>query len=275
MKHRQKSLIACSLVAILIAVLFVLFVSFNNNVLVHDICLGLIISLLSSLLFALYSELFFEDDSDIISIKNNLSNIKSLCQLSKDFQSLGVCGINSISVNDRDPNYWIEILNNSHLQLDIIAHTLSPWFKERYRTEFTNKVIELANNKRFVRILILDPNGHNLEFVNTGMLLEYRKKIIKTIKNITTIRGMINSECRDYLDVRLNRSYIIPYSYIRNDQKTYISPYLCSNDERSSFITDCMNSSTIANAFNEDFEEIFENSEMILLFDNIEAYIND
>ena len=56
---------------------------------------------------------------------------------------------------------------------------------------------------------------------------------------------------------------------IRNDLHTFVSPYLCSNSERSSFITECNNGKKIANVFNNDFEDIFKNTKMQVLANTI------
>lgn len=268
MKNRWKFVVGAVIIAIVIAVLFITYFSSNDG-LIKEFCLGIIISIISSLMFFLCSEFLFNDDSDSKTIKSEVHDIRSFCEVTNGLNTLGVEDIKSISVDDEDPSFWLKILHNSHEQLDIIAHTLSPWFKDDYRDEFINKIVELANNNKFVRILILDPNGLNLNFVNTGNSEKYKEKILNTVKSIKIIYGKINPNCQKNLIVKFNSSYVIPYSYIRNDLHTFVSPYLCSNSERSSFITKCNNGRKIANVFNSDFEDIFKNTKMQVLANTI------
>lgn len=264
MDKRWKFVLGGALLTIVTSVLFVFYASTNTE-LIKESCLGIIISIVSSFMFFLCSEFLFNDDSDRKTIKSDVHDIKNFCKATNGLKDLGVQNIKSISVDDQDTSFWLGILNNSHEQLDIIAHTLSPWFKDDYRDAFINKIVELTNNNKIVRILILDPNGSNLDFVNTGNLEKYREKILNTVTSIKSIYSRINPNCQKNLIVKFNNSYIIPYSYIRNDSHTFISPYLCSNSERSSFITECNNGKKIANVFNNDFEDIFKNKKMQVL----------
>lgn len=260
MKNRWKFVLGGTIITIVIAILFIVYFS-NKDELIKEFCLGIIISIISSLMFFLCSEFLFNDDT----IKSEVHDIKGYCELTNELNILGIQNIKSISVDDQDTSFWLSILKNSHEQLDIIAHTLSPWFKDDYQDSFINKIVELANNNKIVRILILDPNGNNLNFVNTGDLGKYREKIFNTVKSIKGIYDKINPNSRKNLIIKFNSSYVIPYSYIRNDVNTFVSPYLCSNSERSSFITVCSKGKKIANVFNNDFEDIFKNTKMQVL----------
>jgi len=269
MRNYLKPVVGSVIIAVILVILFVTYFSFKENSLVEEICLGIIISIISSLLFFIFSNFLFVDNTDIKDIKSKLQEVNDSCKLSDDLDELGICNIKSIAVDDKSPSFWLDILNNSHQHLDIIAHTLSPWFKDDYEEAFVNKIIELANNNHIVRILILDPQGHNLNFINTGNLEEYREKILNTVDSIKNMYGKIEADHRKNLVVKFNHSYVIPYSYIRNDDNTYVAPYLCSNAERSSFITVCKYGGKFANVFNNDFEDVFKNSQMRVMDDII------
>jgi hypothetical protein len=254
MKKIHK-IIAVTILVLIFIVSFSLFILVQDDS-IKNFSLSLIVSLLASLLFAIFSEVLFQDDSLEI-IKNDLKEIKQVSFLNKDIYKYGLDRISMIAYQDEQNDLWLTILENATFQLDIIAHTLSPWFVDKYRDTFIEKVVFLSNNGIKVNILILDPNGKNLNYIDVGDLERYREKIQRSIDWIYKIYDKIDEDKRQNLDVRLNSEFVIPYSYIRNDNNIYISPYLCSTGNRSSFIVSVKSKSSIGEGFILDFEQIF------------------
>ena len=261
--------------------------------LLDEISIGIIVSILASMLFFILTEFVFKDDSVVEEIKGKTEAIKnttnetnnilkegtqtinnidtevqqiySAISVSNDIVQQGVCAVKNIDHQDDRDDFWISFLNNAETRLDIIAHTLSPWFKTKYKDSFRRKIIELAKNNHYVRIILLQPQGNNLTYSNVGNVNDYSKKICDSIEQLQKLYNEIPIEKRQFLNIKLNGTYVIPYSYIKNDKQTLISPYLFDGSERSSFIISFGANKTFANNFDDDFQKLFSQKCLISL----------
>lgn len=235
---------------------------FSKNGNLNVIGSGVLASIIASFVFSFMSDIWNEDEKqqqsdNIIFIKGNIERIaERKTVLDKAFEN-GLERIELIDYADENDKLWINLLEKSTIRLDIIAHTLQPWFKDEYAGKFSEQITKILNSGKKVRILILDPEGDNLRYININDKHAYRRKIKNSISELCKIYNSIEPSKRDNLIVKSNGNYVIPYTYIRNDASTYISPYMCANASRSSFIAVCKSEGRIARGFIEDFDEIF------------------
>lgn len=238
------------------------FCALSEDEIFRSIGSGVLASIIASFVFSFISEIWNDDEkkeqkSNIDQIKRDLNKIgRRETALDKAFSG-GLEQIELIDYADESDNLWIDLLEKADSRLDIIAHTLHPWFKDEYADKFSSQIIKILMTGKKVRILILDPEGDNLEYINTVDPKGYRRKIETSISELRKIYNSVDPSVKKNLIVKDNGCYVIPYTYIRNDINTYISPYLCANATRSSFIAICKCDSRIAKGFNEDFDEIF------------------
>lgn len=252
----------------------------------RNIALGVLASLIASFVFYLLTEFVFSDESvkanvealtktdvmlksdatvaDIRSGVNSLTNDMAVVQRQvtalNRYGEKGLERIELIEAADTENDLWLDLLDRAENNLDIIAHTLSPWFREKYKAAFCRRITKIANTGGHVRLLLLDPD--RLQQINSSDPERYRDKIRQSLKDVAEIRAGIDPDKRGNLTVKLNSTSVIPYSYIRNDTSVYVSPYLCSSDGRSSFIAVCKLDKPLARGFIKDFEDVFMDARM-------------
>lgn len=153
-----------------------------------------------------------------------------------------------------------------------MAHTLSPWFQEDYKDKFIDRISYLAKKGKTVNILILKPYGKNLASMDVGNIDDYSKKIEKSLTKLRVLYLELPAEAKKYVHIKLNGKYNMPYTYIRNECQTYISPYLFSGKGRSNFIMALDTTSDFAKNFQQDFIDMFEEKNMSSIYEPMLCY---
>lgn len=232
---------------------------------VQSIMEGALISLGTSFIVLLVTEYILKDTTQVDQIQKNIDVIKETIIVSEDIKRYGIQSIKNISYEDDSDAFWLDLLRSTEEKLYIMAHSLSPWFQEKYEEEFFKTIQSLLSQQKEVKMVILMPSGKNLEYMNVGNTEDYSNKLKTTVAKLTQFLNSLSVDQRRFFQVKLNGSFLMPYTYIRNEKQILISPYFFSGKERSNFMITFDHDSVFSDSFNNDYNELFANNSLIPL----------
>lgn len=153
--------------------------------------------------------------------------------------------------------------------MDMIGHSLSHWMRAEYKNLFCEKIINMANAGKSVRLVLSCDSG---EFKKEKVIAVFRKaqdkkkltKIEKTYYELIKVLDGIAEEKRKYLEIYITEKTDVTYLYIRTDSQCFISPYILSpTNSRYSFLLELETGVEYSRCFEEDFSEIIEQRDCI------------
>ncbi len=256
---KYKTAIIIAIIAAIMLIAFVIGKNYNNT-LWETLLLGAISSLVASTVFYVFDELIFGDKNNIKEIRDSIVTIDQFTHTIHDQYCFELDRIDFSDNSDKNKDLWLSLLDVSTSKLDIIAHTLSPWFRDAYEHKFTETINRILKVGGKVRILLLDPEGENLKHIKADDQEEYKNRIKSSLKELKKIRGMLSEEENERLIIKVNGKLVIPYSYTANNSQIAISPYLCSSSGRSSFVAVFSERSKLATNYINDFEDTFNST---------------
>lgn len=118
----------------------------------HNLAVGIFGSLIASVVFYFISELVFNEFAS----KNLYDSVNDLSEKMKGAQAElntlnkykrdGLERIELIAARETKNDLWIDLLDKSNKELDIISHTLSPWFEKTYADKFRSQIKRIIEN---------------------------------------------------------------------------------------------------------------------------------
>ena len=240
---------------------------------------GVVVSFIASLILFVLTEFVFKDTEQIDRIQSDIEEINKTIIVSEDIKRYGILGIKNISYEDDSDKFWLDLLADTHEKLFIMAHSLSPWFQEKYESTFWGTIRQLVLKGKDVKIIILKPNGDNLKTMINGEVSAYSARLRATILKIQAFQNSLSSEQSPHFVVKLNGHHTMPYTYIRNERQILVSPYFVTGKERSNFMILFDSKSVFSDSFNNDFNELFSSPLLstvssFVLVETIESKMN-
>lgn len=206
-------------------------------VLWENIILGILCSVVASIIFAIITRIYSRNDSD--AVDKRLETIEANLARQNELYDSGIKSIRPKSHFDQEDDYWIGIINGSSNRLDLIGHSLSNWFVRRYRDTFIRKILQIVGSGGVVNVVLSTSTPENIEGMLSNVRYAYNHEGIKLNKVEKTLlefyrllRDSIQEKDRHRLRVYVTNIDQVTYFYIRTDGQCIISPYTYSPDNR-------------------------------------------
>lgn len=223
-----------------------------------NIGLSILCSLVASFIFILIEQAYTSDDSDLV--KGQLEQIHESLKRQNELYDSGIVSIHPKAYFDKDNEFWQQIIENTDSRLELIGHSLSHWFSDEYRDLFCNKIVQIINSEKEVRV-ILSADRYDINKVKE-VYKEHKKatglnKTEKTLLYFIQLLGSVDQNNWKNLKVYVNQLSKVTYLYIRTDYQCIISPYILSpTNSKNSFLLELQAGTTYTRAFEEDFKEM-------------------
>ncbi len=236
---------------------------------------GIGTSIIASLIFSLVFYVFIEKkeckkcsevlkDSEFKEIKNIMTNNeKSIQQRINNINFLTDSGLKSIRKKhfyESGGKFWIELINEAEEKLDLMGHSLSKWLDDEYKDAFINKLLQLAKNKKDVRIIILKPDGDSLSRMSDQLAKNnYKQKVEKTLNVIRTcVIDKLDTPDKKYIKIKEVEKEDINYMMINTGSSVCVSPFFVKNSSYDSILIVLDRGSEFGKSFCDDFNNFFE-----------------
>lgn len=233
--------------------------------------IGLVSSLMASLIFTALYYLFFQDS--VVYFKEKI--VKKCDELTKSINDIKDISDIGIKIHKKDTydnvtNFWKSLLIGTSYVLELNGRSLSKWSTdEEYKKDFFKKIREIiATKDGKVRLLIWD--------VFNSTDIELKAKVQNVLKNfyeefsIDILKGIKISNISNELDkkniiIRCSKKNKMHYLYNRYDTKVLIQPYLSTSEKGEGLLVEIkyVGDNNFAKIHVDDFEIAFKNSEAV------------
>lgn len=257
------------------------------------ICLGILASIIASLIFSVFS-LYVLNDPDheeemgaINELNNGVNKIASSAVIAdgvkcdiihqqvrenaqkieevnsfKKIKDKGLRTIRSKEDLDHKQEFWLDLLQNYDAPLDIASRTLSPWLKAAYREKFLPSIEQRLKKGHHVHLLIQKPNSEDIKKLEAKLGKNISKSAGDTLSVLkSNIWCKLTEDQKKIFRVKVCES-VIPYIYIDNGQSVTISPYMSTSKAQGrSFLVVFDHTSQYIEGFDDDFSELLNGAD--------------
>jgi uncharacterized membrane protein YeaQ/YmgE (transglycosylase-associated protein family) len=222
---------------------------------VRNVALGVIGSLLASIVFATLSEFADTPQSRVTdALRRSLRSVRGIERETRERLQAGV-----ISVSDKrahKPDYWFSILEKATGRLDIVGNSLSGWVQGEFRSRLKAAVARILRGGGEVRIVFMDPDGA-IAKAKTDLL---GKDYAAHIRSFVELLGELLKEFEEsydggQLDILLSVDDLT-YMMIDTGKDVYVSPYMSVTRAGHPLVVQIDGASGFAEGYRADFEKL-------------------
>ena len=240
-------------------------VSSNLLELWENIVLGILCSVVASIVFAILTRIYSRNDSDAVA--QRLQYIEMHLNRQNELYDSGIKSIRPKSHFNQEEDYWNGIIVGSSGRLDLIGHSLSNWFGRRYRDTFIRKVLQIVSSGGVVNVVLSTPMPDSIGEMLPKVKAAYwhdgirLSKVEKTLLEFyRLLKDHISEEDRRNLRIYVTDVEQVTYFYIRTDTQCIISPYTYSPGTRENiFLLELRPNTDHAKTLEDDFDEMISN----------------
>lgn len=223
---------------------------------VRNVALGVIGSLLASIVFASLSEYSDTPQSRVTeALRKSLQSVRAIERETRDRLQAGV-----ISVSDKrthNPDYWFSILANATHRLDLVGNSLSGWVQGEFRARLKSAVARILREGGQVRIVFMDPSSP-IASTKTQLL---DKNYASSINDFLGLLGELMEESKEafdggQLDIQLAKDDLT-YMMIDTGGDIYVSPYMAVTRAGHPLVVQIDGKSSFAEGYRADFEKLY------------------
>lgn len=200
-----------------------------------NIALSILCSLVASGIFCMMQSALSSDQAEAAIAK--LEMIDEKLKQERQLYDSGIVSIRPKTYYDKEGEFWKTIINSTSDRLDLIGHTLSPWFDYEYRDIFIGKITSMLEKGKTIRIILSgkSPDMNKICDVENG--IKEKQQLSKVELTCYEFRQIVknNKESkrkrhRGELQVYVVDEQEVSYMYIRTDQQCFMSPYIASDN---------------------------------------------
>lgn len=231
----------------------------------QNISLSILCSVVASIFFILIQKVFARDENK--ELGKSLEVIEASLKRQDELYDSGVLSIHPKAHFDKEDDYWNSIINNTDNRLDLIGHSLSKWFKKEYRDLFCEKILNMLEHGKEVRI-VLSSDKFELDRVKQVYFKKEKEKILnkveKTVLYFCQLTDKLEKNKKQFLKIYVTNLSEVTYMYIRTDYQCIISPYILnSTNNKNSFLLELQAGTEYTKVFEDDFNELIESVDCI------------
>ena len=231
----------------------------------EDTVLGILCSVVASVVFAILTRIYSRNDSDVV--EQRLQIIETHLDRQNELYDSGIKSIRPKSHFDQEEDYWNGILSGSAIQLDLVGHSLSNWFGRRYRDTFIRKVRQIVSSGGTVNVVLSTPEPNSIGTMLSNVKTAYWHEQIKLSKVEKTLLEFYrllkeNIPEKDRCNLRIYVTDIekVTYFYIRTDTQCIISPYTYSPGTKENiFLLELLPNTAHVKTLEDDFDAMIGN----------------
>ncbi|RYY26148.1 MAG: hypothetical protein EOP62_11770 [Sphingomonadales bacterium] len=226
---------------------------------IKNVALGVIGSLLASIVFSVLSEYADTPQSRVTeALRRSLGAVRDIEAEAKARVEAGV-----ISVSDKrahKPDYWFSILEAATSQLDMVGNSLSGWVHAEYRVRLKATVARILRGGGQVRIVLMDPDS-DLAKAKTALLGKDYESAVRNFVNLLEelVHEFEESFDAGHLDIQLSKDDLT-YMMIDNGRDIFVSPYMAVTRADHPLVVQIEGGSGYAEGYRADFEKLFSRS---------------
>ena len=257
----------CVLGIILICIIESMKKSPDMKTLGQNIILSILCSIVASFVFMYIQRGIEHDENEAINDK--LIDIDQKLKLQESLYDSGIKSIRKKSYYDKKDDFWKKILQFTESRLDLTGHSLSHWFNAEYKDVFCEKIKNMLNAEKHVRIVLsYDIGEYDINRVAKALEEKFPykklKKVERTVYELIKIRNSVDKKKWKYLEIHVTEKKDVTYLYIRTDSQCFISPYISnSTNKGDTFLLELETGVDYSRCFDEDFEEMIKNLDNI------------
>jgi uncharacterized membrane protein YeaQ/YmgE (transglycosylase-associated protein family) len=226
---------------------------------VRNVALGVIGSLLASIVFATLSEYADTPLSRVTdALTKSLRSVRVIEQDAKERLQAGV-----VSVSDKRahrPDYWFSILEQATGRLDMVGNSLSGWVQGEFRSRLKTAVARILHNGGQVRIVFMDPDSAVAKVKTELLGKDYAGDIFDFVGLLGELMGEFEESADSgQLDILLAKDDLT-YMMIDTGRDIYVSPYMAVTRAGHPLVVQIDGASGFAEGYRADFNKLFARS---------------
>lgn len=213
-KKKYKKLLIVFVTIVLCICLPIIYYNITNDS-IKSLLLGIISSIVASLIFHLFSEVVFD---------SRFKEIEELQSITKTLEESLTKGLLSIrGRNEFDQAFWISVLRETNDKLVLSGRTLNRWLEGSMKAQFEKNLKRILQNKGDITFIIYKNLVGSEEEQEKVALREFlENKIFPLCINRTKDHGYIK---RKNIKMNIVEVDILPYLYTSNENRIIVAPY--------------------------------------------------
>ena len=259
----SKTLLLLVLIVI-VGGLFVGVFTFKSDIWA-SMSLGLLASFIASLAYAYVSKNLLDEgeagSNDMVQATCS-ENIRIINDFSQKFHLHTECvalGIESITLKNNihaAHDYWHALLSECNQNIDLLAHTLNPWFASDYHEEFRATLRDIAERGGRVRIIKFAPNTDACDKISRQTGENTSANAYNTSAELHLLYNSLSEDAKHHFHLFESDIYV-PYMYIRTDKKIVVCHYFTTLSSNNSMVVEYGLASQMGGIYQADFNNFF------------------
>lgn len=243
-------MLTCVIVVLLIA-LPIIYFNISNEPL-KSLLLGVISSVIASLIFHIFSEAVFNDKSQ------EIEELKYITKTLVEKETRGILSIQGRS--EFETSFWVSLLKETNEKLVLSGRTLNRWLDSNTKKDFIENLKRILQNKGEVTLIIYKE-----------LLEENEKKEKENLRNFLTDnifplcirKSKQGKQIQQKKDIKLTilEVDILPYLYTSNENRIIVAPYFKYVDNGNNIMFALKRDCKYGTAYSRDFQSIINNAD--------------
>ncbi|MCI9560682.1 MAG: hypothetical protein HFG52_16055 [Lachnospiraceae bacterium] len=244
-KNYKKGIIICFVIVLFIS-LPIIYYNIKNEP-VKSLLLGVISSIIASLIFHLFSEIVFD------SRHKEIEELQSITRTLTEMQTKGILSIRGR--NEFDKEFWISLLRETNDRLVLSGRTLNRWIEGSIKAAFEENLKRILQSGGEVTLIIYKELPGEEEQKEKDAL---RKFLEDKIFSICIQKSMKSGNCSKKKNIKLNiyEIDILPYLYNSNENSIIVAPYFKYVDNSNNIMFNLKRDCKYGSEYVRDFEKI-------------------
>ena len=255
LKRNNKKIIICITVVLCISLPIIYYNTINDSI--KSLLLGIISSIVASLVFHLFSEAVFDDRH------KEIEELQSITKTLVESQTKGILSIRGR--NEFEQDFWISLMLETNDKLVLSGRTLNRWLEGSMQKLFKENLKRILQNNGEVTFVIYKNLPSPEEQAEKERLHEFLEN---NIFPVCVQKSQKNGNYKKKKGINLNiiEIDILPYLYNSNENCIIVAPYFKYVDNSNNIMFILKRDCKYGLEYIRDFEKIIANGEKNLWF---------
>lgn len=263
-KKKKRNILICVLVGSMLAISIVYYYVDSDPI--KSLLLGVISSIIASLIFYVFSVLAFDNGS------TEIDELKNITQILSENVTKGVLSIQGRS--EYETHFWISFLRETNKRLVLSGRTLNRWLVHEVKSEFAENLKRILDSKGEIILIIYKDLQEEAEKREKEKL---RTFLCENIFPLCVKRSKRSKRVQLKKDIKLTIAEVdvLTYLYNENDNKIIVAPYFQHVDNGNNIMFVLKQDCKYGSAYSRDFQSIIDNASKCKWLDEFIEQQND
>ena len=255
LKRNNKKIIICVTVFLCICLPIIYYNTINESI--KSLLLGIISSIVASLVFNFFSEAVFDDRH------KEIEELQSITKTLVESQTKGILSIRGR--NEFEQDFWISFMLETNEKLVLSGRTLNRWLEGSMQKLFEENLKRILQNNGDVTFVIYKNLPTSEEQAEKERLHEFLENNIFPVC-VQKSQKNGNYKMKKGINLNIIEIDILPYLYNSNESCIIVAPYFKYVDNSNNIMFILKRDCKYGLEYIRDFEKIIANGEKNLWF---------